>query len=55
MRWLCLIIALLTLLALPPALAVEPDEILSDPALEARAAHALEGVALHGVPESIDR
>jgi cytochrome c-type biogenesis protein CcmH/NrfF len=37
MRWLCLIVALLTLLALPPALAVEPDEILSDPALEARA------------------
>jgi cytochrome c-type biogenesis protein CcmH/NrfF len=54
MRWLCLIVALLTLLALPPALAVEPDEILSDPALEARA-HALEGVALHGVPEPIDR
>ena len=37
MRWLCLIVAVLTLVALPPALAVEPDEILSDPALEARA------------------
>src|SRR2546421_1596416 len=37
MRWLCLIVAVLTLVALPPALAVEPDEILSDPALETRA------------------
>ena len=37
MRWFCLIVAVLTLVALPPALAVQPDEILSDPALEARA------------------
>src|SRR6266567_7726750 len=37
MRWLCLIVAVLTLVALPPALAVEPDEILSDSVLEARA------------------
>jgi cytochrome c-type biogenesis protein CcmH len=37
MRWLCLIVAVLTVAALPPALAVEPDEILSDAALEARA------------------
>jgi len=37
MRWFCLIVAVLTPVALPPALAVQPDEILSDPALEARA------------------
>jgi cytochrome c-type biogenesis protein CcmH len=37
MKWFCLIVAVLTLVALPPALAVQPDEILSDPALEARA------------------
>jgi cytochrome c-type biogenesis protein CcmH len=37
MRWLCLIVAVLMVAALPPALAVEPDEILSDAALEARA------------------
>jgi cytochrome c-type biogenesis protein CcmH len=37
MRWLCLVIAVLTLVALPPAIAVEPDEVLSDAALEARA------------------
>jgi cytochrome c-type biogenesis protein CcmH len=32
-----LIVALLTLLVVPTAIAVEPDEIISDPALEARA------------------
>src|SRR5262244_752791 len=37
MKWFCLIVAVLTLVALPPALAVQPYEILSDPALEARA------------------
>jgi len=37
MKRLCLIVAVLTVAALPPALAVEPDEILSDAALEARA------------------
>src|SRR6266536_1762726 len=37
MRWLCLIVAVLTLVALPPALAVEPNEVLTDPALEERA------------------
>jgi cytochrome c-type biogenesis protein CcmH len=37
MRSFCLIIALFTFVALPPALAVEPDEVLSDAALEARA------------------
>ena len=55
MRWLCLIVAVLTLVALPPALAVGPDEFLSDAALEARARASLEGVALHGLPEPIDR
>jgi len=35
MRWLHLIVVLLTLTA--PALAVEPDEMLKDPALETRA------------------
>ena len=37
MKRLCLIVAVLTVAALPPALAVEPDEILSDAASEARA------------------
>ena len=37
MRQLCLIIALLTFAAVPCAIAVEPDEVLSDAALEARA------------------
>ena len=37
MKRLCLIVAVLTVAALPPALAVEPDESLSDAALEARA------------------
>ena len=37
MRTLCLIIALLTFAAVPCAIAVEPDEVLSDAALEARA------------------
>jgi cytochrome c-type biogenesis protein CcmH len=37
MRSLCLIIALLTFVAAPCAMAVEPDEVLSDATLEARA------------------
>jgi cytochrome c-type biogenesis protein CcmH len=37
MRSLCLIIALLTFIAVPFAMAVEPDEVLSDATLEARA------------------
>ena len=37
MRTLCLIIVLLTFAAVPCAIAVEPDEVLSDAALEARA------------------
>jgi cytochrome c-type biogenesis protein CcmH len=37
MKSLCLIIALITFAAVPCAIAVEPDEVLSDPALEARA------------------
>ncbi|HEY9360757.1 MAG TPA: cytochrome c-type biogenesis protein [Xanthobacteraceae bacterium] len=37
MRSLCLIIVLLTVAAVPCAIAVEPDEVLSDAALEARA------------------
>ena len=37
MRLLCLIIVLLTFAAAPCAIAVEPDEVLSDAALEARA------------------
>jgi cytochrome c-type biogenesis protein CcmH len=37
MRSLCLIIALLTFVAVPCAMAVEPDEVLSDTTLEARA------------------
>jgi len=37
MRSLCLIIVLLTFVAVPCAMAVEPDEVLSDATLEARA------------------
>jgi cytochrome c-type biogenesis protein CcmH len=37
MKWLCLVVAVLSLVALPPAIAVGPDEVLSDAALEARA------------------
>jgi cytochrome c-type biogenesis protein CcmH len=37
MRSLCLIIVLLTVAAAPCAIAVEPDEVLSDAVLEARA------------------
>jgi cytochrome c-type biogenesis protein CcmH len=37
MRSLCLIIALLTFVAVPCAIAVEPDEVLSDATLESRA------------------
>jgi cytochrome c-type biogenesis protein CcmH len=37
MRSLCLIIVLLTVAAVPCAIAVEPDEVLSDATLEARA------------------
>jgi cytochrome c-type biogenesis protein CcmH len=37
MRSLCLVIALLTFVAVPCAMAVEPDEVLSDATLEARA------------------
>ena len=37
MRSLCLIIALLTFVAVPCAMAVEPDEVLFDATLEARA------------------
>jgi cytochrome c-type biogenesis protein CcmH len=38
MKWLCLVIAALSLVTLSPlALAVAPDEVLSDAALEARA------------------
>jgi len=55
MRTLCLIIALLTFAAAPCAIAVEPDEVLSDAALEARAPRAVQGIALHGVPEPVDR
>jgi cytochrome c-type biogenesis protein CcmH len=37
MKWLCLVVAVLSLVALSPAIAVGPDEFLSDAALEARA------------------
>jgi cytochrome c-type biogenesis protein CcmH len=37
MKWLCLVVTLLSLMALSPAIAVGPDEVLSDAALEARA------------------
>ena len=37
MRWLQLFVLALTLLAPPPASAVQPDEILADPSLETRA------------------
>src|SRR5262245_33377844 len=37
MRWFRLLVMVLTLAAPLPALAVQPDEVLADPALEARA------------------
>ncbi len=37
MRWLALVVMLLTLVAAPRAFAVQPDEILGDAALETRA------------------
>lgn len=37
MKLLCLVMTLLTFIAVPCAIAVEPGEVLSDPALEARA------------------
>jgi cytochrome c-type biogenesis protein CcmH len=37
MKWLCLVVGMLALVALSPAIAVGPDEVLSDAALEARA------------------
>ena len=37
MRWRCLVAAVLLLAILSPAVALGPDEVLSDPALEARA------------------
>src|SRR5215468_6811136 len=37
MKWRCLVAAVLSLAILSPALAVQPDEVLSDPSLEARA------------------
>jgi cytochrome c-type biogenesis protein CcmH len=47
--------ALLFLLAaITPALAVNPDEVLSDPKLESRA-RMLSGTPLHGLPEPVDR
>src|SRR5258706_2350117 len=37
MKWLCLVVGMLALVAVSPAIAVGPDEIVPDPALEARA------------------
>src|SRR6266566_7965145 len=37
MKSLCLVMTLLTFVAVPSAIAVEPNEVLTDPALEARA------------------
>ncbi|HEX3382668.1 MAG TPA: cytochrome c-type biogenesis protein, partial [Paraburkholderia sp.] len=37
MKWRCLVAAVLSLAILSPAVALGPDEVLSDPALEARA------------------
>src|SRR6266478_1783230 len=37
MKWRCLVAAVLSLAILSPAIALGPDEVLSDPALEARA------------------
>ena len=38
-----------------PALAVQPDEVMKDPALEARARALVGAIALHGLPEPVDR
>jgi cytochrome c-type biogenesis protein CcmH len=37
MKSVCLVVMLLTFVAVPSAIAVEPNEVLADPALEARA------------------
>lgn len=37
MKWVCLLIALLAVVVAPAAIPVEPDEVLSNPVLEARA------------------
>src|SRR6267143_4244269 len=37
MKWRCLVAAVLSLAILSPAVALGPDEVISDPALEARA------------------
>src|SRR6266481_3460757 len=37
MKWRCLVAAVLSLAILSPAIALGPDEVLSDPALEVRA------------------
>src|SRR5215469_6301963 len=37
MKWLCLVATVLWLAILSPAIALGPDEVLSDPALEVRA------------------
>src|SRR5712691_6352936 len=37
MKWRCLVAAVLSLAILSPAIALGPDEVLTDPALEARA------------------
>ncbi len=58
-----LLAALLLLAAVPaalvlpaaPAAAVLPDEMLADPALEARARTISEGSALRRLPEPVDR
>ena len=41
----------LLMLIASPLWAVEPDEILADPALEARARDSVQGAALSGVSE----
>ena len=51
----CLVLGLFTLMAsatIQPTFAVTPDEVLSNPALEARA-RAFEKFAVSGLPEPI--
>ena len=54
MKSLCLVMTLLTFVAVPSAIAVEPNEVLTDPALEARA-RALSGKLKFGKVEQAEK
>jgi cytochrome c-type biogenesis protein CcmH len=55
MRRLAAIALVLAAIASSSSLAVQPEEMLRDPKLEARAREAVARVTLHGLPKSINR